>query len=265
MRLAASSLLLIACASACTLQADPPAPYTATPLGNGLRIHDIQNPASPHYSPNKSVNVTSIVVNWLDTYDETQDGKSVGTVYVQDVGSTVPYSGMGVFEPSYVPSDLRVLPGDVIDFVGPYQEVTNIGSAMFPTGQVLPQLAKPVGNFRYEFETAPAVAVSLDDLNDYAKGRQWEGMLVTVTDVYTAEAQCAPDPSCNSSSDRITFPVLSVAGTVPNANNVAISNELYAASKPVFAAGTHFQSVTGIVTWFFSYHIAPRTPADLVQ
>ena len=256
---AASACFLILFAAACALDGDPPAPYTPSPLGNGLRIHDVENPSSKAYAPNTTVDVTSIVVNWVDSYDETHDGKSVGTVYVQDVGSVAPYSGISVYSPSYVPSDLRVLPGDVIDFIGPYQEVTNIGSATFPTGQTLPQLAKPVGTFRYEFETSPPALIQLSDLNDYTKGRQWEGMLVTISDAYLGEVQI------DNSGFRITYPLLAHAGDVPINSNVAISNELYGINRTSFTSGQHFQSVTGVVTWFFSYHIAPRSPADLVQ
>jgi hypothetical protein len=48
--------------------------------------------------------------------------------------------------------------------------------------------------------------------------------------------------------------------------NVTISNELFdlGTTQSQLIVGTHLRSVTGIVTWFFSYQIAPRTPADLV-
>lgn len=262
MRFAAAAvvpLLAVSLAACESMQADPPAPYTPDPLGAGLRIRDVQDPSSPNYSPNKDVSVTSVTVTWVDTFDETKNGKSVGTVYIQDVGSQAPYSGMSVYKPSYVPADLHPVPGDVLDFVGPYQEVTNIGSAIFPSGQTLPQLAKPVGTFRYEYQTPAPTAVQMADLNDYKKGRQWEGMLVTIQDVYVGAG------ALDTSGYRVSYPLLAHATDPQVANNVAISNELYDLKKTDFPAGTHFKSVTGIVTWFYSYHIAPRSPADLVQ
>jgi hypothetical protein len=48
-------------------------------------------------------------------------------------------------------------------------------------------------------------------------------------------------------------------------NPCTITNELYALGKNDFPDGTHFTSVTGIVTWFYTYSIAPRSAADLVQ
>jgi hypothetical protein len=252
--LAAALIGLTACSE---IQPDPPAPYEPHPLGNGLRIADVQNPTSPSYAPNTGVDLTSLAVVWVDTFDETKDGKSLGTVFVQDVGSTAPYSAISVYQPSYVPSDLRLLPGDVLDFVGPYQEVTSIGSAKFSPGQTLPQLAKPVGTFRYEYQVSAPQPIALADLDDYTTGRAWEGMVVTVKDVYAIAA--------TSSGGRVTYTLATNLDAGTNVNTVSMSNEEYDLKSTDFAPGTHFQSVTGLVTWFFSYHIAPRTPADLVQ
>ncbi|HEY8042071.1 MAG TPA: hypothetical protein VIF15_19845, partial [Polyangiaceae bacterium] len=145
--------------------------------------------------------------------------------------------------------------------VGPYQEVTNIGKAVFNPGQTLPQLAKPVGTFRYEFETPPTTVVQVADLNNanYATGRHWESMLVTLNDVYLSAFQV------DSSGFRITYPVNTKPNAPADANALAMSNELYDLKSTDFAPGTHLKSVTGIVTWFYTYHIAPRSPADIVQ
>jgi len=245
------ALSLVACGSM-----QPDAPTTRAPE---LHIRDVQDPSSPNYSPGKDVTVTGEAVVWVDTFDETKDGKSVGTVYIQDVTSQQPYSGIGLFQPSYIPNSLSAVPGDVLNFVGPYQEVTNIGSAKFPAGQTLPQLAKPVGTFSYEYPPPPPTTVQLSDLNDYKKGRPWEAMLVTLQDVYVSAG------TVDNSGYRVTYPLLAHATDPEVANNVAISNEFYDLKQTDFKAGAHFKSVTGIVTWFYSYHIAPRRPADLVQ
>jgi hypothetical protein len=261
MRLLAVALPALVLAG-CSLNADAPSSRPPSPLGTGLRIAQVQDPASKQYAPNTTVDVSGTVVLWVDTFDETHDGKSVGTVFVQDVGYTggapIPYSGISVFQPSYVPADLRLLPGDVLDFVGPYQEVTSIGTAMFTPPQTLPQLAKPVGTFRYEFAVPQPTVVSLADLNDYKKGRQWEGMLVTLNDVYLGAFEV------DSSGSRIDYPILPSSGAKQVLNNVAISNELYDLKSTDYKIYTHAKSVTGLVTWFYSFHIAPRSPADIV-
>lgn len=263
------ALVPLALATACSSPSgDPHATPNPDPLGGGARIRDITNTnltTHPKPSPNPvgclsvntPVNVTGAVVLWNDVFDETGDGKSRGSVYVQDVGPQtppVPFSGIGVFSPSYVPADLRIAPGDVLDMNGPYQEATCIGSARFGMGQVLPQLAKPVGTFRYEYKVPDPASIDVNDLNDYTKGRQWLGMLVTVHDVTVQGGQV------DSSGHRVTY-ALTTAGST----SVSMSNELYDLRYDAFPAGTHFKSVTGIVTWFFNYHVAPRTPQDLVQ
>jgi hypothetical protein len=251
MRLLVPALLFLSGCS--TLEADPAAKVVA----DHLTIADVQNPKSPQYAPNTTVDLPNLTVLWVDTFDETMDGKSMGTVFVQDFGSNGPYSAISVYQPSFVPSDLRPLPGDVLDMAGPYQEVTNIGSAVFTAPQSLPQLAKPVGAFRYEWPLGAPRTIDLADLDDYAAGRQWEGQIVTVQNVYAGPA--------TASGGRVAVALTSTPGASTNTNTVAMSNEEYALTQTDFPPGTHFQSVTGIVTWFFSYHIAPRSPADLVQ
>jgi hypothetical protein len=251
MRLLVPALLFLSGCS--TLEADPP----ATVVPDRLTIAAVQNPQSKQYAPNTTVNLPSVTVLWVDTFDETMDGKSMGTVFVEDFGSNAPYSAISVYQPSFVPSALRPLPGDVLDMAGPYQEVTSIGSAMFASGHTLPQLAKPVGSFRYEWPLGGPRTIDLGDLDDYAKGRQWEGMIVTVHDVYAGPG--------TTSGGRVTVALTAAPDAGTNIDTVAMSNEEYDLKQTDFPPGTHFQSVTGLVTWFFSYHIAPRSPADLVQ
>jgi hypothetical protein len=262
---AASVLVLAACSGG---NGDPPAQVTPDSLGSGSRIRDVGNPNLANHpvdhepnGPHPNVNITGAALSWIDTFDETMDGKSLGTVFVQDVGSVAPYSGISIFRPAYVPADLRVAPGDVLDFNGPYEELPNIGTAKFPTGQVLIQLSKPVGVFRYEYKAPDAAMIDVNDLNDYDKGRQWEGMLVTVTNITLFGFH-------NDGTGRVTSPITNDM----TGNGVAISNELMpiVGTDPVhgimgdYPPGTKFSSVTGLVTWFFSYHIAPRSKADLV-
>jgi hypothetical protein len=275
MRLASSLTLLAVLLAACSsLKEDPPAPYDANPLGTGLRIAQVQDPTSDYEkqalaaaqasTTNGGVNsgveviVSSVVVSWIDTFDETKDGKSVGTVYVQDVGSQAPYSGSNLYEPSYVPASIRLLPGVVLDLAGPYEEQANIGSASFAAPDTLPSFSKPVGTYRYDFVTPDPAVIKLSDIdqNNYATGRQWEGMLVTLEDITVG-------PGVND-NDRVSY-IMGQGDASIDTNAAAISNELYDLGSTDYPAGTHFSSVTGIVTWFYSYQVAPRSAADLKQ
>jgi len=243
-------------AAGCSSQSgDPNAPYQPTPLGPGLRIAQVSDPQSKsHPTSGVTVNVTGAAVSWVDRFDETMDGKSIGTVYIQDVASTAQYSALSVFSPTYVPADLRVAPGDVLDFHGPYSEAANIGSAVFPMGQILPQLSKPTGTFRYEYDApTPLVLTDPTVLNDYNKGRPYMWMLVTLQNVQL-------DALSNDGHGRITGHLTSDQ----TVNGVVISNENFGLQTTDYPGGTKFASVTGIVTWFFNYHLAPRSAADIV-
>jgi len=286
MRLAVAPLALLVCAACSTIQQDEPA---GTDAGGGLMIAQVQDPKSPDYHPCPSTSttcntqtITNAVVTWLDKFDETRDGKSAGTLYIRDVGPNHVYGGIGIYEPNFVPASLDPLPGDVLDFAGPYQEDTSIGSAVFNPNTFLPQLYKPVGTFRYEFASdfptswTAAQLVQLTDLyenggangatsdGNFAHGRQYMQMLVTVNDVYVSNGTS----TSGGQGFRVTYPLGTCANitskTCFNSSAPQISNELFDLQATDYQPGTHFASVTGIVTWFYSFHIAPRTKDDLV-
>jgi hypothetical protein len=243
---------------------DSPQPYTPNPLGSGSRIKDITNPTLPNHPANgATVNISGVAFSWVDTYDETKNGKSIGTVYIQDVASQSPYSGLSIYEPAYIPPDLRLSPGDVLDFNGgAYGELPNVGAATFTTGTYLVQLSKPVGTFDYEYTPPAPTVMDPTVLTDsttpagFQKGLPWTSMLVTVKDVSLGAFS-------DDTHGRNTAPII-LGGDGGAALGVSVSNELMEIDLNTYPAGTHFTSITGLVTWFFSYHIAPRTPADLV-
>jgi hypothetical protein len=244
--------LFVLLAGACTTPAgDPPAPYDASVLGPGMRLRDVQDPANG--LAGQVVNVSSVVVTAIDNFDETKDGKSRGTIYMQDVDIAGPLAGISLFSPTFVPANLRLAPGDVTDMNGQYVEQQTIGTTVNFAPAFLPQMAKPTVEQRFETNLPDPVVIDLNDLNDFNTGRRWLGMLVTVQDVTVAHG-----PS-NDGSGRVTAPFTSFV------NSPAVSNELYDLQAGAFADNTHFKSITGLVTFFFSLKIAPRSAADLVQ
>lgn len=253
-----SVLLAGSTAVACSSQSgDPPRAYAPNPLGAGSRIKDITNPTLPNHPANgATVNISGVVFTWLDTFDETKNGKSLGTVYIQDVASQAPFSGLSIYEPAYIPPDLRLSPGDVLDYTGgQYGELPNIGTAAFTAGTYLVQLSKPVGTFDYEYTNATPTVIDPADLGTFNTGLQWTSMLVTINDVYLGAF-------VDDGKGRVTAPIeTNLDGGVLG---VQVTNENVEIDTTTFAPNTHFSSVTGIVTWFFNYHIAPRTLADLV-
>ena len=232
---------------------DPASQPKPDPLGAGDRIRQVVNPAL--HKADADVFVTGAEVIAVDTFDETGDGKSRGTIYVQDVGSQDAYSGTSLYAPAFVPANLKVSPGDVLDLRGPYTEMKAIGSAVFDEGQVLPQISKPTATFRYETQLPPPVEIDVTDLNEYGKGRQWMNMLVTVKDVTLADDLTGDAKN----TGRVTAHISPGAGR----DSVTMSNEFYDLKAGSIPAGTKLKSLTGVVTWFFSYHIAPRSQADI--
>ncbi len=232
---------------------DPPSASQPNPLGDGKRVREVVDPS---LKVTGTVYITGAEVTTVDTFDETKDGKSIGTIYVQDADSSVAFSATSLYSPSFVPGDLRVAPGDVIDLRGPYTELQNIGSAVFNPGQVLPQISRPVATFRYETALPAPVVIDVNELNDYDKGRKWMNMLVTVKNPSITGA------FYTDKAGRVTAPITS---DTANRNAATMSNELYDLKADSIPVGTQLKSLTGIVTWFFSYHIAPRSPADIVR
>lgn len=254
---------LLACSSA--KDNDQPATVTPSPLGNGARLRDVQDPSKNYCNgqpcAGQNVNVTSVVVTAIDNFDETHNGKSRGTIFVQDADIAGPFAGISMYSPTFVPANLRLAPGDVVNMDGQYVEQKTIGSTINFGAAFLPQMNKPQVTQSFETQLPKPVVVPLTDLEQFSTGRKWIGMLVTIEDVTVQFA-----PSASDSSGRVTADITSIL------NGPALNNELWdlqvwngSNTSNSFAAGTHFKSITGIVDFFFSLYIAPRSMADLVQ
>jgi len=72
-------------------------------------------------------NVSSAVVTAIDTSTRPKDGKSRGTIYLQDEDQTLPLSGVSVFSRPFNRPNLRLFPGDVVDILGKYVELHTLG------------------------------------------------------------------------------------------------------------------------------------------
>jgi hypothetical protein len=139
----------------------------------------------------------------------------------------------------------------VLDISGAFEELSHIGTAVFDPGSTLPQFDHPNATFRYEYTPPVPVVIQPSDLADYDSGRRYYNMLVTIENVTLTEA-------FYTSSGRTTAPF-----TEDTENGPSISNENVAIDPSKYAANQTFTSITGVVTWFFSYHVAPRTLDDL--
>ncbi len=275
-----ASLALLAFAPSCdSEQGDPPSPSVVPPpAGKDHRIHEIRDPQSPTKAAHKSpVAVSGAVVIAVDQFDETHNGKSTGTIYVQDLGSQEAYSGISLFNPSFVPGNLRVGPGDALDLRGEFQENQDI-PIKFAPGAFLVQLSNAIGTFRFDANVpAPVTEVddgaggkrplTIEDLADYATGSKWLNMLVTVKNV-TVTSDAFGSSGRRSWSLMPEIPNADTACDAPFPKVPTLANELtdLAALPPEKALkkGVVIKSLTGVVTFFCNLHIAPRNANDIV-
>ncbi len=59
---------------------------------------------------------------------------------------------------------------------------------------------------------------------------------------------------------------IGIGGLAPS-DIPAVANELYDLKNegPDLSTAKHFKSITGIVTYFYGFHLDPRSPADFEQ
>ncbi|AUX42977.1 hypothetical protein SOCE26_044170 [Sorangium cellulosum] len=260
---AAAAPLLAACGGG---NGDAPSIPLADERGGGARIADLvgeatwldptdEDSARCDLPPDRRAHVTGAALVAIDRFDETGEGAR-GNHYVQDSAEEpAPYSGMTVFQPAFSPPDLRLVPGDVVDLLGVLTEFPGPSAGGFGYCRTLPEIGGTM-SFRFEDRPARPKRVSVEDLKSYTSARRYIGMLVRVEGVEIAGAP-------QSSGGRYTASI-NVGAGVPAGDVPRISNELYdlEAEGPPLTGRPSFQAVTGVLTYFYGFKIAPRCPAD---
>ncbi|TAK32426.1 MAG: hypothetical protein EPO40_02580 [Myxococcaceae bacterium] len=200
-----------------------------------------------------------------DAHDETMNG-NIGTVYVQEMmpaGNTddpflpcpllddrsARVCGISTFRTLYSPLAYRPRPGDLVDVSGgTYDEFTCSGVCgsppqPFPNGLFLPQVRMPTIANSGVAPLSPPIHVTLADLA--AHNAALIGALVEVDDV---TAVAAPDARGEIA--------LTTARSGP-----MITQEMTAI--PGVVAGTRWAHVVGVVSYFYSPKLIPRSLGDL--
>lgn len=256
---------------------DPRTKPSPDVLGDGARIADLVGEATWYRADDmmslqcstpldRQVSITGQVVSALDRFDETGEG-AVGNIYIQDLpvdAPAAPYSGMTIFAPAFTPPDLRLFEGDVVDTFGNLQEFPGPTSGRFPNCRTLPEIG---GTMRFRFEDGDLEPLTIvpagagydrfAPVTGYANARQWLGMLVRLEGV---AASGAPN---DAASGRYSVSIDIGGGTL--ADQITINNELFDLKSAgiQFATGTRLRSVTGVWTYFYGFHIAPRDASDI--
>lgn len=258
---------------------DPVSEPIADVRGAGQRISDVVGPPDDWYDPgniesagcafpsDRPVHVTGQVISAIDKFDETGEG-ATGNVYVQDLGvdtadEPVPYSGITVFDPGFTPPDLRIFEGDVVDTLGNLQEFPGPQGALFGDCMSLPEIGGTM-TFRFDgFPPQPTTVVRAGGadrwapVKGYPQARQWMGMLVRFEDVVLAE------DGTEDGNGRMAI-AIDMGGGISGADVIGISNELFDLQESglTLTTGTQYTAVTGVLTYFFGFKIAPRSAAD---
>ena len=179
-----------------------------------------------------------------------------------------PYSGITIRRPGKSPPDLRLFGNEVVDVSGDFVEFLGPPAGLFPSCATLPQVEGTL-TFRFDgqpiepYLLVPAQPAAPDQdrwapLKSYEALRPYIGMLVRLENVTISEI--------GGSSGDFTA-TIDVGGGVNVTDQVKITNELYDITDtgPAIAEGTTFTSVTGVVSYFYSFKIAPRSPDDFVR
>lgn len=276
---AATSLTLAlgaaACCAGCSGTAsggagDQAAVPPADVLGGGLRVHGVVGPAtwsnpldrdsvSCKLPPAKHVSITGATVIAVDRFDETGDG-ALGNIYIEDaLPDPTAFSGVTVFAPSFAPPDLRLFAGDVADLIGDYDEFPGPSSSPFSFCHTLPEIGGAM-TFRFDTHHVTPKLIPITDLRSYDTARQWLGMLVRVENIKLAGTG-SPD-----AKHRCAI-ALDVGGGISQGDQPKISNELFdvdCTPTTKLTVGTELKSLTGVLTYFYSFSLAPRSADDLV-
>jgi hypothetical protein len=240
---------------------------TGTPLSTLNDRTKTQAPAATQY-----VNITGAVVTAVDNFDESSTG-AIGNIYVQDLSDDpLPYSGITVYNPSFSPPDLQIAPSDVVDIRSLYQEFEGPTGMYFDPdctpvpgvacGITLPELVGSTISFRFEYSMPPSRIVDVNDLYyanaaEYTKGRQWIGVYAELKDVTLWEDMQVD--SVGRQTARFEMGGGKNVGALPR-----IGNALMPLDANQLKKGTKFASVKGIIQYFFSFSINPRSKDDLV-
>ncbi len=235
---------------------DPPLPINSNAFGSGRSVASLINPDLGRLpAEEENVRVTGVRVVHVDSFDETGNGQ-IGNVYLQDASSQPgPYRAVLAFDPVYSPPSYRAIAGDIVDGTAPFQNFPRPSGS----GRFLPELVAPTLTARFDAvggALQPAL-VKLEDFTSYETGKQWLSALVTVENVSVLEVNINP-------TGRSSVRLNPGPGFEPN-NLPAINNELFdlANSGLSFSPGQRIARVTGLVTLFGNFAIAPRSAGDI--
>jgi len=218
------------------------------PIELGTPIAKANNPASP-LKYGSTLEARGVVVVAVDDFDETKDGKSIGNIYVQDPVQPTDWSGLTLFNSTKNPPDLILTPGAGVDVVGAYQPFAGPASFPFDGGIVLPEVVKGAVTLVYEGHLPDPVEITLDAFKNPKDAMKYVGRLVRMKNVTLVG---------DWELKRHTAPLIAD-------KTLALASQFFAVDDPVrnIKNGTKLASVTGVLNYFYTFSLCPRTPEDI--
>ncbi len=237
--------------------------FTAPP-GPSVTLHQLRQQARGAYSADAGVPLQNVVVTAFNSCASGCVGGHVGDTWLQETSplsatncpllpdGTARACAIQVFQPSFSPTGFHPSIGDVVNTSGGgYQEfqcaTCGHPPSPFPDPYFVPEIAKPTVISAGVTPPPPPIPVTMDDLQNNTT--LYMGVLVTLQNV------TAGGPP-NTHGD------IPIMGSNP-ANGLVIVEEMVPMASVV--SGTHWDSITGIATYFYNPEIIPRMPSDLVN
>jgi hypothetical protein len=220
------------------------------PLGNPINA---QVAPGTRLKDGQTIKAEGVVVIAVDNFDETNDGKGIGDIYVQDPVQTGPkgtaWSGLKLYRPAKNPPDLELSAGHGVNLVGEFSALTQPGTATpFDPGLVLVEAVTP--SVALTFEGAPPVPIDLtfEDVADKMAAQQYQNRLVRFRNV-----TLTTDFTGSRREAKTNAPFTMTAKFFPIDKTESLSPK----------TGTTYKSVTGIFDFFYSYKLCPRSATDV--
>ncbi len=244
-----SGLALVGCRSSSDSTVDGNNNGGGDGSAGGTKIQDIQNDAMPKGTP---VTLLGKIVTATDEF-----GGTLGNIWVEEPEGGL-NSGVLIFNKANAIDVSALVPGDIVNVTGGVKDEFALSSDT--SGNTDTEIDAPTGGMLSIVKTGHGVLpapVMVDPLPIGQMGtaaaiaaawEPYEGVLVTVTNIEEFGKPKQYDPA----ADQFSF---NATGTL------VVENEI-ADFPTTLAAQTCFTSITGVVDYFFSYNLLPRSAAD---
>jgi hypothetical protein len=228
---------------------------------NDVTIQEIQNDAMAACDPATpatcvELKIKGVVITAIDTY-----GGKTGDFWIQEPGGG-PFSGVHVYGAPLDQVGALAL-GDIVDIAGAQKAEFALTSDT--SGKKLTELEPLEGGTMSVTKVMsgtplqPQVvdALAIGQMSDFmareAEWEKWEGVLVTVPNVYATSSDTCVGSMCTDA----TLHKFDITG------DVLVESALAAMPTPTVMRDTCLAGVTGVVDYFFDYQILPRTTAEI--